>query len=249
MKFIGLLMVSHEDDILEAVVAAHEEIVDVFYVLDGTTPNDVSRRICEASPKCGGYLTDAELPRPPYTEKPVCGYRQSLYEAAVADHGWDNWFLILHGDEVWTCDPRDIVEDGHDGYWFQLPFYFPRDGEEWDNATHPLDQLRWRLGPGFPEFRMFKGGPNVRYSETQTYDTKPSGVVGDGRCVAPIKHYLYRSPDEQRARAARHVETGFDPDNYRHITARDEVYWDDEMIARYQQQDCWRDLACDGVLA
>lgn len=246
---IGLLMVADENDILERVIRTHEEIVDVFYVLDGSTPNDESRRICEASAKCAGYLTDAELPRPPYPERPVCGYRQAMYEQAVRDHGCDHWFLILHGDEIWTTHPDEIVDGTADGYWFLLPFYFPRAGEEWDDETHPLDQLRWRLGPGYPEFRMFKGGPDVRYDEHQTYNTKPQGVCGNGRSTAPILHYLYRSPEVQRTRARRHIESGFDPDNYRHILDRDEVYWCDEMIARYQAQPYWQELVCDGVLA
>lgn len=249
MKFIGLLMVANEDDILETVLKSHADIVDVFYVLDGTVPNDRSRAICEAHPKCGGYLTDNDLPHPPYPEKPVCGYRQAIYEMAVRDHGPDNWFLILHGDEIWTAHPGDVAATGHDGYWFLLPFYFPRAGEPWDYSRGPLEQLRWSLGPGFPEFRMFKGAPGVKYQETQTYNTKPSGVDGSGRSSAPILHYLYRSPEAQRARAAQHEASGFDPANYAHITARDEVYWTDEMIARYRAQDYFTDLRCDGVAA
>lgn len=244
MKFIGLMMINGENDILERVLASHEQVADVFYVLDGTVPNDTSRALCERSPKCGGYITDAELPRPPYPDKPVCGYRQALYEMACADHGPDNWFLILHGDEVWTEHPGTIV-NGADGYWFLLPFYFPRSGEDWDYDVHPLDQLRWNLRPGYPEFRMFKGGTHVRYSCTQSFNTRPAGITGDGHVAAPIKHYLYRSPDAQRARARQHQATGFDPDNYQHIIDHDAVYWTDEMIARHQKSQWFTELACD----
>ncbi len=177
----------------------------------------------------------------------MCGYRQALYKAAVADHGWDHWFLVLHGDEIWTAHPDDIVGDGRDGYWFLLPFYFPRAGDPWQDDVHPLDQLRWRLGPGFPEFRIFRGGPHVRYEETQSFNTKPTGIVGDGRCDAPILHYLYRSPDVQRERASR--ERQLDIDNYRHIIDRDEVYWTDDMIGRYMAQPHFAMLSCDQVAA
>lgn len=244
MKFLGLLMINGENDVLSEMIDHYEAIVDEFYVLDGTIPNDTSLTICTSSRKCSGYLTDAELPRPRFPDKPVCGYRQALYEAAVNDHGHDNWFVLLHGDEVWTTYPADVV-NGHDGYWFQLPFYFPRAGEPWDYDQHPLAQLHWNLSPGWPEFRMFKGGTNVRYDEAQQFNPKPDGLSGGGTCAAPILHYLYRSPDAQRERARQHQVTGFDPDNYRHITDHDAVYWTDEMIAEYQQQECFRVLGDD----
>ena len=233
---IGLLMINGENDILPAVLKTHCEIVDVFYVLDGTIPNDESRRICEATGKCGGYITDAELPRPRFSEKPVCGWRQAIYEMAVADHGWDHWFLVLHGDEIWTQHPDQIIQPGVDGYVMLLPFYFPRDGEPWDYGQHPLEQLHWNLAPGFPEFRMFHGGPNVRYLEGQTFNTRPEGIERTVVCDAPIRHYLYRSPSVQRVRAHQHQETQFDPDNYQHITDHDAVYWTGDRIAEYMSK-------------
>lgn len=243
---IGLLMVNHEDDILQDVIAEHERIVDAFYVLDGTTPNAVSRAVCEASPKCGGYLTDAELPRPPYPEKTTCGYRQAPYEMAVADHGPDHWFLELHGDEVWTFDPRDVIDrfTGADGFVFPLPFFFPRAGEPWDDDRSPIEQLRWCLGPGWPEFRMFRGGEHVGFDVEQHFNTQPRGIRNVLAVDAPILHYPYRAPKVQRERAAIHEQTGFDPDNYRHITDRDQVFWTDEMIERARQRAPFAQLAC-----
>lgn len=235
MKYIGLLLNSHEDDILEATLTANLEHLDCFYVLDGTVPNTDSRRICESFGKCAGYQTDADLPRPPYPVKPVCGYRQAILEAAVADHGFDNWFVVLHGDEVWTFNPRDLPgqHPGVDGFTFQLPFYFPRDGEPWDDEVGPLEQLRWRLGPGYPEFRMFKGGPGVAYDPAQTYNAAPRGLTNTALVPLEIRHYLYRSPAVQQARYERHLVTGFDPANYAHI-GEGRVYWDDAMIRKYR---------------
>ncbi len=229
MKYLGLLMVNGENDVLEETLAANAELVDAFYVLDGTVPNTVSERICLAHPKCAGYTRDQDLPAS-YPRNPVDGYRQHLYEQAVADHGFDNWFLLLHGDEVWTQDPRDHLIDGADGYMFLLPFFFPRAGETWDYTWPALDQLQWSLGPGFPEFRMFRGGPGVRFDKSQHFNVTPAGLTSMGAMPFPINHYLYRSPMSQRARAAQHVANGFDPDNYRHITDGDHVYWTDAMI-------------------
>lgn len=231
--FLGLLMVAHENDILEAVIARHEEIVDGFYALDGTAPNDESRAICERSKKCLGYTADVDLPRPPYPVGTTCGYRNWPLQQAIADHGWDHWFLELHGDEVWTFDPREVVaaHPDADGFVFRLPFYFPRDGEPWDDNRHPFDQLTWHMLPGWPEFRMFHGNEEISFDPDQHFDTRPSGIRNVAWPDKTIKHYPYRSPASQRDRAAHQQKAGLDPDNYQHITDRDAVYWTGAMIA------------------
>lgn len=241
MKFIGILMINGENDILERTLAHNARLVDFFYVLDGTYPHETSRDICLSHDKCHGYKTDDEVP---YAGQPRDGWRQHLYEQAVADHGYDNWFLLLHGDEVWTANPRDIVDGQADCYQFPLPFYFPRTGEEWDDDVHPLDQLHWRLGPGYPEWRLFRGAPDVHYEPRQHFNVLPEGLKRAGFSSESILHYPYRSPVVQRQRAVIHERTGFDPDNYRHILDDDAVYWTDDMIAAYQRKEWFRNLDC-----
>lgn len=224
MKCLGLLMINEENDILADVLRTHEWIVDGFYVLDGTTPNDESRRICEASQKCARYSTDQEA-QGVYGGKPRDGWRQLIYEQAAGDHGSDNWFLLLHGDEVWTFDPHEVVQakPSADGFVFRLPFYFPREEDGWDDTRPPLEQLHWHLSPGWPEFRMFRGGPNVHFDPGQHFDVTPRGLTNIVRCDMQIRHYPYRSPRSQHARAF----ATFDPDNYRFGPP----LWTDEMIA------------------
>lgn len=234
---IGLLMNSHEDDILPDTLAANCQFVDCFYALDGTVPNDVSQEIIRNNDKCAGYITDAETG---YGKYPRDGWRQKILEMAVADHGADHWFLLLHGDEVWTGLPD--LELGHDGYIFQLPFFFPREGEPWDDDLPPLEQLHWHLGPGASEFRMFKGRSDVSYNFDQHACVHPAGLKDVGVSDLPIYHYLYRSPDVQRERALRHEETRFDLSNYQHIVKDDAVYWTDDMIAGSQQHSFYGDL-------
>ncbi len=248
---IGLLMVAEENDILERVLAEHLEIVDCFYVLDGTTPGQAqitSWHACRSSGCCMGYWHDRDLPRPPYPEGTTCGYRGFIYDKAVEQWGWDHWFLELHGDEVWTFHPDEVIADhpGADGFIFPLPFYFPRADEPWKENVHPLDQLRWHMRPGWPEFRLFRGGPDVRFSPTQHFNTQPQGlhhVVTDHR---PIKHYPYRAPKVQRTKAALHEKTGFDPSNYQHIVNGDNVYWTDEMIEAAKCP-AHREVVCEGA--
>ncbi len=234
---IGLLMVSHENDILAETLAANCAFVDCFYALDGTTPNDESREIITGHPKCAGYITDAETG---YGRYPRDGWRKAILDMAIADHGTDHWFLLLHGDEVWTELPD--LEAGYDGYIFRLPFFFPREGEPWDDDREPLEQLHWHLGPGAREFRMFKGNPDVAYNFDQHAHVHPAGLKNVAACDTQIYHYLYRSPDMQRERAFRHEETRFDLSNYQHIVKHDHVYWTDGMIDGAQQNELYRNL-------
>lgn len=242
---VGLLMINGEDDILERTLAANAELVDAVLALDGTMPNDVSYRICVDHPKVHWYSTDSGIDESRYGPIPRDGWRQHLYEQAAAMYGRDNWFLLLHGDEVWTGLPDNM--DDHDGFMFSLPVYFPRAGEPWNPDLHPLDQLKWHLGPGYREFRMFHGGADVNYDPQQHFNVTPSGIARIGGCDKPIRHYPYRAPSVQRERAARHEVTRFDPENYRHITDGDNVYWDDQQISGWQaNHDCFRELAHAG---
>ena len=245
---IGLLMVADEDDILERTLDHNSQYLDAFYVLDGSTDRTESERICRAHPKCWGYRTDADLPRPPYPEKSVCGYRQFMLDHAYQDHGYDNWFMVLHADELWTFDPNELVKQrAYDGFVFRLPFFFPREGEPWDYHRHAIDQLSWSLGPGWPEFRLFKGGAHVAYEPTQRFNTRPNGLTNVAVSGLPILHYPYRSPEVQRRRAATHERTQFDPDNYQHIVNDDAVYWTDDMIGLYRRRNEFRNLHMNAV--
>ncbi len=230
---IGLLLVAEENDILPRVLELNDPVFDLLYVLDGTKPNKASWNFCASTGKLAGYWTDDDLPRPPDPEGTVCGYRGFIYDEAVKLHGTDHWFLELHGDEVWTFDPQDVIDEnpGADGFIFPLPFYFPRADEYWDDTTHPLDQLRWHMLPGWPEFRMFRGGPDVRFDPAQHFNTQPHGLQNVIKVDYPIKHYPYRSPQAQHAKAELHERTGFDPANYQHIVNDDQVFWTDAMIA------------------
>ena len=242
MKFIGLLMVADENDVLDRTLAHNARFVDWFYALDGTSDRVQSSALITSHPKCAAYLHDENC-----GVQPRDGWRQHLLDLAVLNYGPDHWFLLLHGDEVWTADPRETVaaHPGHDHFLYRLPVYFPRAGEPWNYKRHPLDQLRWNLGPGWPEVRLFRGGEGVAFDPRQHFNVTPSGLRSLGASQAPIKHYPYRAPDVQRARARRHQTTGFDPDNYRHILDHDAVYWDDGRIEAYRQNEHFRDLRRD----
>jgi hypothetical protein len=230
--FIGLLLTAGDNDILPDTLAHNTQWCDAIYSLspmgDGAGPI-VAAADCDSVILYEEYLpVDFWLPVRD-------GIRGALLRAARIDYGDDNWYLLLHADEVVEDDPRDLpsIYPDADGFWFRLPVYVPRD--PWDDSKSAIDQMRWRLEPGWPEVRMFKDGPGVMYDPTQHFRTEPAGLRNILEADRDIGHYPYRSPDRQRAKAAQHMRTGFDPDNYRHIIERDEVVWSDEKIAEATQ--------------
>ncbi len=236
MKHIGLLMVNEENDILARTLAHNLPFVDALYVLDGDAEVQGGHCTSEA-PIPVRIWSDAIVAEDTRFPEQACdGYRQFLLEQAVADHGPDNWFLLLHGDELWTQDPREItsrINRQRVAVVYNLPFFIPRDGEPWDYDTHPIDQLHWQLGPGWPEVRMFRGAPGVRYRPDQHFNVTPDGIELMWYADAPILHYPYRSPEQQAKRA----QVTFDPDNYRQVG-----YWTDEMIREQMSRPQFREL-------
>ena len=239
MKHIGLLMVNEENDILERTLAHNLQFVDCIYALDGSgSGHDVIGDACGW--RWGDMLrwlaTDEDAADAGWPSDPCDGYRGYLLEQAVSEHGPDNWFLLLHGDELWTQDPREItrrINRQRVAVVYNLPFFIPRDGEPWDYDTHPIDQLHWQLGPGWPEVRMFRGAPGVRYRPDQHFNVTPDGIELMWYADAPILHYPYRSPEQQAKRA----QVTFDPDNYKRVG-----YWTDEMIREQMSRPQFREL-------
>lgn len=214
MKHIGLLMCGAADeDVLGETIEQNERLVDCFYAL--TAGASIKHE------KCVWQARDSDVPAS-YPDRATDGYRQFLYEQAVLDHGHGNWFLLLHADEIWRVDPPTVVAEhpGADGFVFRVPFWFPV--EPWDN-TRGISQLTHRLGPGWPEFRMFRGSPDVGYQPGQHFNTAPSGLRNIVHTDHVIDHYPYRSAEQQAAKRAHH----FDPDNY-----QQEPVWTEETIRR-----------------
>ena len=207
MKFIGLLMTSGENDILGRTLGHNAQWCDALYTLDGGDGYDLAVAIVAEINPFDDYWQDDELPY----RKPVRdGARQWLYEQAVHEHGVDNWFLLLHGDEVWKDDPRGLPKryPDADGFVFRLPLcYRPH---EWRPDRPVLEQMTGRLRPGYPEFRMFRGGTNVSYDPAQHFNTQPRGLTNIVQTDREILHYAFRSPESQMLKK----RVSFAPDNF-----------------------------------
>ena len=223
---IGLLMIRDENDILEDTLSRNAKLVDCFYVLDGSMDAERSYEICGSTGKLAGSALDQELERPV-----VDGIRDVLLDWACLDYlRTDHWFLLLHGDELWTFDPDEVIAEHPraDGFEFCLPFTFPR---SWDDSKSAFEQLDEFMAPGWPEFRMFKGGSGVYFDPAKHFSTTPYGLKNIVRIEdKPILHYLYRSPEQQYAKAARNQE--WSPENWQDLDERG-PFWDDERIADF----------------
>ena len=235
MKLIGLMMIREENDILERTLSHNLEFVDVVYAAFGD--KDAGDILFNRPwDKPVHSFSDAYVAAQGWPEQPCDGYRGFLLEEAIRNHGHDNWFLLLHGDELWTQDPREItsrITRDRVAVVYNLPFFLPREGEPWEDDIHPLDQLHWHLTPGWPEVRMFREASGVRYQPNQHFNVTPDGIEFLWYADAPILHYPYRSPEQQAKRAA----VTFDPDNYQRTG-----YWTDAMIADQMTRPQFREL-------
>lgn len=200
---IGLLMTAHDEDILERTLTHNAALVDCFYALDG----GAAKQIIVKQPNCSAYLSDFQCGEGPARD----GWRQVLHRWAVADHGPEHLFVLLHGDEMWMDAPRDIADDnpGFDGFMLRLPI-----------ATVSGDLI----GPGVPEFRMFWGSDDVAYDWQQHFNVQPAGLDNVKLTHGMIAHVPWRSVASQRLRQAHHRDTGFDPDNH------DRIYMHEQEI-------------------
>lgn len=137
--------------------------------------------------------------------------RSPILEQAYADHGHDHWFLLAHADEVWVTDPRDSIAANPDADGITIRLRLAFNDNPWDYEVSVLAQCRRYLVPGWPEFRLFRGGPEVHYASGQHFNVVPSGIsrrAADPAAV--VNHYPFRSPESQLRRAG----DSWDPENY-----------------------------------
>lgn len=230
MTVIALLMVGDGDlAILKETLPRNEHTFDVLYALCFT--EEIADYL-RPHPKCALAVSHEDVG---YDLPATDGWRQAVYAPAAADHGTDNLFTLLNADEVWPFDPRSIPgaqDDGERVFMFRLPMFFTRHGEPWDETQPALDQLRWSFRPGWPEARMFHGGPTARFDPVRHYHCIPfpAGipVVWTG---LEIEHYPYRGPSDYAYK--REASRSFSPANYGY----DSPFWTPEMIDRVLRHD------------
>ncbi len=221
---LGIMLIRNENDILMEVLREHVRHCDHIFILDGATEDpETSRAICKSFPAVS-YFLESELPAL-YSRPIRDGARQFLLDQARRAYGENRgWFVLLHGDEIFVDSPQDIISS-YDPFADclavdSLLYFLHRDQKPfvWDDNKPLAEQIRWYAGPGWPEIRMFRNRTGVGYEPAQHSNLLPRGISSAFKTNFKLKHYPYRSPKSQAARATDRTQiTGFSPGTYRHV--------------------------------
>lgn len=209
------MLIRDEQDMLEEAFANHLKFCDAIFVLDGTIgpEGDVSRAICE--PKVAGYWRDEETGY----DRIVCGSRQFLLDKARQRMGLNNWYVVLHGDEIWGSDPRSLMI-GKDPIAYRVKFhhFFPHVSQKdcWEFGEKSIEECsKWYMTPYTPEARIFFDA-GLNYDISRHFYTIPIGL-DTKQTELIVKSYNYRSPEQAHRRAVGRKATGWQTNHYAHL--------------------------------
>ena len=194
MQNIGLMMTYNEEDIIEDVMESHKKHFDKILVLDGST--DKTPEILQSYDNVVYYLRDEQIfPKRKITD----GVRQFLLEEAQKRYGYDGWFSLLHGDEIFVDDPNEIIlkaeKQGADIVnWHMLNFFLHTSQKENYNDFAPLTERLTHFSPGGLEIRQFKNKKGIFFKLDQISRVLPYGLKNKPLWDYPIiRHYPERS--------------------------------------------------------
>ena len=205
---IGLLLTYNEADFIEEMMETNRGAVDAIFVLDGST--DGTDRILRQYPEVEVVLRDERVA----PEGVRDFHRQLLLDAARQRYGMDHWYTLMHGDEIFHDDPRDVIRaadrmGAHRVNWAVMQFFLRPDEPSPDPRRSIQDQLRW-YSPFWVEIRQFRDRHGVGYREGEHGRVVPHGVGWIPYWKMPIlKHYPYRSHAQAARRRRVAAERGF----------------------------------------
>jgi hypothetical protein len=206
---IGLLMTYNEADIIEEMMDANRRHVDTIFVLDGS--DDGTDRILKGYPEVELLLRDEEVAPGARVRD---HHRQFLLDAAHERYGTGHWFTLMHGDEIFHDDPRDVAERAERQgarrvNWAAMQFFLhPDDERTLDLGLSVQERVRW-YSPFWVEIRQFRSSPRTRYPLRHGV-VVPEGVGWRPYSRMPIfKHYPFRSPEQVTARLRAMRARGF----------------------------------------
>lgn len=205
---IGLLMTYNEADVIEEMLEHNGPALDVIYALDGS--DDGTTEILARHPKVALVLRDEDVVP---SGRVRDHHRQALLDAARAAHGQGHWYTLMHGDEFFHDDPREVAlaaqkQGAARVNWAAMQFFL-RAGEPHDPGEGVQANVRW-YSPFWVEIRQFRDNPRVRYRDGEHGRVIPHGVGPMPYLKMPLlKHYPYRSEAQARARLAAMSQRGF----------------------------------------
>jgi hypothetical protein len=220
---IGLLMIKDETDMLAEALRNHTVFCDAIYVLDGTEGplQAQSEAICRSFPQIKGYWcdTDTGIARPLKD-----GARGVLLQHARTEQGHGHWYAVLHGDEIWSQDPRNLVAECPEGVHacsINLYHFFPHVSERktWNyvpNVTSIEACATHFMLPGILEHRLFYDTGAYDYDIGRHSRVVPMGLDVFHTDFA-VKQYNYRTPHQAHTRAVMRRDDAWQQNHYRHL--------------------------------
>jgi glycosyltransferase involved in cell wall biosynthesis len=214
MQHIGLLMTCNEEDCIEDVMNEHVKYFDKILVLDGSS--DRTEEIIKRYSQVKYFLKDSEIIDKLPNRKFEDGARQFLLAKAQEMFGYDGWFTLLHGDEIFYNNPVEMAERAEREHaekinWYAMNFFLHTSDREKDLESIKSVQQRvtWYC-PGFLEIRSFKNKKGIYYKLGDRHKTLPYGINWHMFSKYPVyKHYPYRSVRQMLKKKAQHQSTGF----------------------------------------
>jgi hypothetical protein len=217
MLHIGLLLTKNEADILEESLEFNKRYFDKIYVLDGS--NDSSVDILSKYEKEGLCKVWRAEEIYPGGVNDCC--REFLMQQAQKDYGYEGWFTILCGDEIYHDSPLKIVLQAERKkceftVWQPMNFFLHTEdfGKKWPPNTLWQDKIRWYT-PGVLEGRQFKNLPHLYWTKNGKWiKTIGNTALPNGlrwykvySKYAIYKHYNFRTPDQIRKRAQERIKS------------------------------------------
>ena len=131
-------------------------------------------------------------------------------------YGYEGWFTLLHGDEIFHDNPVEMAEraqrEGAEKInWYAMNFFLHTSdkGENLDTINSVQERVTWYC-PGFLEIRSFKNKRGIYYNLGDRHKVLPYGISWHMFSKYPVyKHYPYRSVSQMMRKKHQHAQTGF----------------------------------------
>ncbi len=208
------MMTCNEEDCIREVMDEHVKYFDKILVLDGSS--DKTEEILRSYPQVKYFLKDKDIIDKLPNKKFRDGARQFILKKAQEIYGYEGWFTILHGDEIWHDNPVEMAEkaekDGAEKInWYAMNFFLHTTDKNRDLEAIKSVQKRvlWYC-PGFIEIRSFKNKKGLYYQLNEHGRCFPHGISWKIYKYFPVyKHYPYRSVSQMIEKRNFNKDRGF----------------------------------------